>query len=146
MTWGQSGNGRLLKTKIPVRPCLWVKYSYREKLALNNPDVTYAFTPDLFSTFETHLDHCICPLHRETLTVFQFSPQPTLLWGHNLWGPPCIWRYVQALLQWACSPPRIHLGVWTLTREDLRHTYPNKAKWQAGRKAIFSFLFVDICK
>lgn len=39
-TPGQSGKGRLFKIKIPVRPCLWVNYSYREKLALNNPDVT----------------------------------------------------------------------------------------------------------
>lgn len=48
-TPGQSGKGRLFKVKIPVRPCLWVNYSYREKLALNNPDVTYAFKPELFT-------------------------------------------------------------------------------------------------
>lgn len=47
MIRGQSGKGRLLKIKIPLRPYLWVNYSYREKLALNNPDVTYAFKPEL---------------------------------------------------------------------------------------------------
>lgn len=47
MIRGQSGKGRLLKIKIPLRPSLWVNYSYREKLALNNPDVTYAFKPEL---------------------------------------------------------------------------------------------------
>jgi len=60
MASGQSGKGRLLKIKTIVRPCLWANHWYREKLALNNPDRTWAFRPEVFSTFEPHLDGCPC--------------------------------------------------------------------------------------
>lgn len=51
---------------LPSRSALHI----REKLALNNPDVIYAFRPELFSTFEIHSDNRTSRFRRETLTVF----------------------------------------------------------------------------
>lgn len=82
----QEWKGKPFKNNNTYKTLLLVNYSYREKLALNNLDMTYAFRPELFSTFETCLASCTGRFHRKTLTVFWFSPQPALLWRHDSSG------------------------------------------------------------
>lgn len=115
-----------------------VNHSYREKLALNNPDVIYAFRPELFSTFEIHSDDCTCRFRREALTVFWFPPQPAPLWRHSLWCPSCLWRSAAAS-QWACLLPGFISGS---THYPLRGPETYRMKQNANRKESYLVFYL----